>query len=125
MGSGTVKPYTPRNMGAVGLTFWKKVTKDYEFRHDELRILEDACRTMSLIAKLEAGVAKTDLYMMGSQGQQVINPGISELRQQRNTLRSLLAALDLPEESGEHVSRSVKARDAAKSRWTVAYGKAS
>ena len=122
------KSPAPKNLGARGLKFWRDITAQYVLRPDELRLLEDACRTMSLIDKLEQGVAENPLYLTGSQGQQVINPAISELRQQRNSLKSILAALNIPDEeaavSGVE-ARSVQARDAAKSRWTVHHGKAS
>ena len=122
------KSPAPKNMGARGLKFWRDITAQYVLRPDELRLLEDACRTMSLIDKLEQGVAENPLYLTGSQGQQVINPAISELRQQRNSLKSILAALNIPDEeaaSSVVEARSVQARDAAKSRWTVHHGKAS
>ena len=122
------KSPAPKNMGARGLRFWRDITAQYVLRTDELRLLEDACRTMSLIDKLEQGVAENPLYLTGSQGQQVINPAISELRQQRNSLKSILAALNIPDEeaaSSGVEARRVQARDAAKSRWTVHHGKAS
>jgi hypothetical protein len=53
----------------------------------------------------------------GSMGQQVINPLISELRQHRATLASLLGRLNLPDEATDSVPRSVQARDAAHARW--------
>ena len=92
------KSPAPKNMGTRGLKFWRDITAQYVLRPDELRLLEDACRTMSLIDKLEQGVAENPLYLTGSQGQQVINPAISELRQQRNSLKSILAALNIPDE---------------------------
>lgn len=121
------KSPAPKNMGPRGLDFWRKVTGAYELRVDELRVLEEACRTMSLIEKLEEGAASEPLYMEGSQGQQVINPAISELRQQRNTLKGLLLTLKLPDEAEPvgDTPRSTQARDAAKSRWAVHHGKAS
>lgn len=121
------KSPAPKNLGTRGLRFWKRVTGEFEFRADELVILEDACREMRMIDQLESALAGGDMIMSGSMGQPVVNPLVPELRQHRATLKSLLAALKIPDEPVESqgVSRSVQAREAAKSRWTVHHGKAS
>lgn len=123
------KTPAPKNMGTRGLRFWNRITSAYELRADELVVLEDACREMKMIDLLEAALSGDSMTKRGSQGQPVINPIIPELRQHRATLKALLATLKLPDEAegaeGGEVSRSVQARDAAKSRWTVHHGKAS
>jgi hypothetical protein len=48
----------------------------------------------------------------------VINPLISELRQHRSTLASLLRQLKLPDESVSAEARSTAARAAANARWS-------
>jgi hypothetical protein len=55
----------------------------------------------------------------GSQGQMVINPLISEVRQHRSVLASLLKQLKIPEVDGAagQQTRSTQARSAAMSRW--------
>lgn len=121
------KSPAPKNMGVAGLALWRKVTGAYTLRSDELRVLEDACREVALVDRIERELAASDLMISGSQGQLVINPLVSEVRQHRATLSALLRQLKLPDEDApvEVESRSARARDAAKSRWSVAHGKAS
>jgi hypothetical protein len=114
----------PDGLGKAGTTLWRDVAEGgkYDLRPDELRLLEAACRQYDLLAMLEAALA-TDLAdgrykVRGSQGQDVINPLISEVRQHRMAFKSLLAGLNLPDENGEVEStRSTHARKAAQSRW--------
>jgi hypothetical protein len=64
-------------------------------------------------------MAGAPLLVRGSQGQDVINPLISELRQHRATLASLLRQLKLPDESTRLAeARSTSARAAANARWS-------
>lgn len=121
------KAPAPKNLGAAGLALWQKVTGQWTLRPDELRVLEDACREATLVDRIETELTNDDLMISGSQGQLVINPLVSEVRQHRGVLRGLLAQLKLPDEGAgaEDGARSSQARDAAKSRWAVAHGKAS
>lgn len=124
------KSPAPKNMGSRGLAFWNKVTGKYELRADELVVLEDACREMKLIDDLQDAMRDESMIMKGSMGQPVVNPLVPELRQHRNTLKALLASLKLPDDVSETGAgsvdepRSVQAREAAKSRWSVAHGEA-
>lgn len=121
------KAPAPKNLGTAGLALWQKVTGQWTLRPDELRVLEDACREATLVDRIETELSDDDLIVRGSQGQPVINPLVSEVRQHRATLSALLRQLKLPDEDApaEGESRSSQARDAAKSRWSVAHGKAS
>ena len=110
----------PAPKGLKGsLGFWRKITKKFELRDDELRILEDSCREMDLIDRLEEALEGADLTVRGSQGQPVANPLVQEVRQHRGQLKSLLGSLKLPDEPGEAAgsSRSESARKAAEARW--------
>lgn len=97
------------------------MTDKYDLRADELRILEDACREADLIDGLEAGmresIADGDLMVKGSMGQVVINPLISELRQHRATLTTLLRGLKLPDEGAGTGADGSQQRAAAQARW--------
>lgn len=132
--SSTTKPPPPpsdlvkhgRRDGA-GRRLWKQIcgtdTAKYVLRADELRILEDACREADLIDELAEEAKGCDKLVRGSMGQRVINPLISELRQHRTTLATLLSKLklpDLPDEGnpGAEQPRSTAARNAAQSRWS-------
>ena len=110
----------PDGLDSAGTDLWSKIagTGKYEFRADELRVLDDACRTADIIAKLEAELAKGELTVRGSQGQPVANPMLGELRQYRALLRGQLKSLNLPDEDGRaSEDRSTKARNAANARW--------
>lgn len=112
------KPPAPAGLGLHAEALWKRITKLYELRPDELRILEDACREADLIDRLEKELTDADLVVHGSQGQPVANPLVSEIRQHRTALRSMLAGLKLPDEDGRaQLDRSTKARAAANERW--------
>jgi phage terminase small subunit len=109
----------PPKLGAPGVRFWKDVVDRYQLRPDELRVLEQACRTLTLLDKMQKTLDKADsLTAVGSMGQPVMHPIVSELRQHRNTLRQLTNQLGLPDEDDSRkTSRSAQARDAVNARW--------
>jgi len=106
----------PTGLGAKARKFWADVTSAFELRVDELRVLEDACREMALIDRMEKEQHGSPLTAKGSMGQEVAAPLVQELRQHRSTLARLLLQLKLPDEDGE-VSRSASARELAMARW--------
>jgi hypothetical protein len=111
---------TPMGLKTHGKRTWEAVTNKYELRTDELDILEDICREIDLINVLEKELKDAPLMLKGSQGQDVVNPMVTELRQHRATKRSLWSALKLPDDnSGMEANQQ---RDAANSRWASAYG---
>jgi hypothetical protein len=115
-----MKVRAPAGLAKDGSALWRKITAGYELRTDELRLLEEACRETDLIARMETALASASLMTTGSMGQPVIHPFVGELRQHRNTLRGLLAALKLPDESaGDNGGElSAKNRAAAQARWS-------
>lgn len=116
MGTANTTAKRPTGLMKGSQAFWDEVTATYKLRPDEIRVLEDACREMDLIYRLERELKGADLIVRGSQGQPVANPMVSELRQHRATLRQLLGQLKLPDENGQE-ARSSQARDAANARW--------
>jgi hypothetical protein len=78
---------------------------------------------MDLVDELTAALVGAPKLVKGSQGQQVINPLISEVRQHRNCVASLLKWLKLPDvdTAGKPIAggntRSTQARQAANARW--------
>lgn len=114
----TSKP--PARLSASARALWVGVTSRWELRPDELRILEDACREATLVDKIEAALKGADLVTDGSTGQVRAHPLLSEVRQHRVAMTSLLARLALPDDEAEgrqDAARSEHARAAAVARW--------
>ncbi len=129
MAARTATRAAPRSLEAAGKKLWNDIAKEYDLRPDEYRILEDACKQADLVDFISAAQKKEPLLIEGSQGQMVLNPLVSELRQHRTTLSNLLAKLKLPDlsstggEGGGDPTpaandRATKARDAANARWS-------
>lgn len=115
-------PRTPAGLSKRAQTFWGRMVDRYEFRLDELRLLEDACREQDLVDRLEREIKSGPLMVSGSMGQEVANPLIGEVRQHRTVLARLFAQLKLPDDdeevgAGAPESASSKARRAAEARW--------
>lgn len=117
----------PADLAMAGLGLWNGVAGSYKLRVDELSVLEQAAFEADLIADLRVAlVGSRDRLVRGSQGQLVIHPIISELRQHRATLAALLRQLKLPDLDGdapttaeaEAGARSSQARAAANARWS-------
>lgn len=117
----------PRGLGNAGKKLWRSVIGEFDLRGDELRILEDACRSADLIDRLENAMSDAPLIVRGSMGQPVANSLLTEIRQHRATLANLLRGLKLPNEepADDQVSvfritpmtRSEAGRKAARVRW--------
>lgn len=108
----------PTGLRAKSRAFWAAAVKAYDFRLDELRVLEDACREMDLIDLMEKEQRGRPLTAKGSMGQEVAAPLVQELRQHRTALARLLVQLKLPDEGGD-AARSSAARELAMARWAV------
>lgn len=120
-----MKISAPRGLENKGKRIWKDVTANYELRTDELDILEDICRESDLIDRLEKDLEGAELMVRGSQGQDVANPLVSEIRQHRATKKALWASLKLPDDSNVISIAGNQQREAAQSRWAAAHGKSS
>ncbi len=110
----------PKGLGREARRLWRDTLKDFDLGPAELRLLEEACREVDLIEKIEAELDGADLVVTGSRHQPVANPLIQEVRQHRQTLRALLGALRLPDDepdSWDGLSSSQRARKAALARW--------
>lgn len=117
------KVSAPRGMGAAGKKLWKATTERYELRQDELEVLRAVCAEADLIARMEEALEGESLTVEGSMGQLVAHPLVTELRQHRATMATLLRGMKLPDDDGAAVSN--QQREAAQSRWAAAHGKAS
>ena len=90
----------PEGLDGPGADMWREVTGTYKLRFDERRVLEDACRTMNIIDRLQDALGDSGLTSRGSMGQEVINPIYTELRQQRSALNAMWRQLKLPDVDG-------------------------
>lgn len=93
------RPSAPKGVGTAGRKLWREITGKYDLRPDELSTLADACREEDLIARMQDKLddESTHLIVVGSQGQPVANPMVSEIRQHRGTKLAILKALKLPD----------------------------
>ena len=115
------RPTRPKGLGIAGSRVWRRVTEDYELRVDELILLEHACRTVDILARLEAAMQDQPLTVKGSMGQQREHPLLSEARQQRVLAARLLRQLDLPfpDDISDYraTARASAGRALARQRW--------
>jgi hypothetical protein len=116
-------PAAPGGLQEAGRALWEHISDDsLELRPDELTLLAEAGRVADQIARLDETIAAEPTMISGSHKQPVVHPAISEARQQRALLASLLKRLDIPEEpeadgSWDGLSASQRARKAAGARW--------
>ena len=112
---------TPPGLGPGGTRLWASVASEMVLRPDEVLVLEHACRTVDLLARIDEALTDAPLTVKGSMGQLVEHPLVSESRAQRATLARLLAQLKLIDDE-ERVAvqsqrRTRSARAAAQARW--------
>jgi len=109
--------WKPADLGERGQALWDSVTSAYSLRPDELAILADAAHECDVIERLKAEFATRDLITTGSMGQDVAAPHVSEIRQHRATLSTLLTKLRLPDEGTGSASKSEAGRALVNQRW--------
>jgi hypothetical protein len=118
----TDRPRVPHGLATDGARLRRDVTAAYELRADELTVLEQACRTLDVLQRLDATMQNEPLTVRGSQAQLRERPLMSEARQQRAALARLLGQLHLPDErdtAGAASRRSMAARQMARAWWGV------
>jgi hypothetical protein len=112
---------TPAKLAVEGRRLWSQIIGAYDLRPDEVRILADACREADVVERLEVELRGSSLMVRGSQGQLVASPLVSEVRQHRTVLATLLKALKLPDTDSQGAQKaaleSEQARAAARARW--------
>lgn len=90
------------------------MTADLVLRADEMLILESACRTLDLLARLDAALESAPLTVGGSAGQEREHPLLSEVRQHRALLAAHLRQLDIRADGATDMSAG---RALARQRW--------
>jgi hypothetical protein len=110
--------WKPSDLDDRGSALWDSVTSAYSLRPDELAILADAAHECDIIERLKAEFDERSLITTGSMGQDVAAPHVSEIRQHRATLATLLGKLRLPDDAGARGSASSEAgRALVNQRW--------
>jgi hypothetical protein len=104
-------PAPPRGLKSRGRKFWREAVASFEFSDSEAQILIEVCRCMDRLDALNRTINEVGPMVIGSQGQPVVNPALTEARGQQQTLHRLLAALRLPDDDGQALAspRSVAA----------------
>lgn len=115
----TTIPRAPEGLAARGQAFWDVTLEAYELSDGELSILLEACRTLDDLDRLAEAITKHGAMTIGSQGQPVVNPALTEARGQRAVLHRLLAALALPDDDGAALptARQSAGRANAQQQW--------
>ncbi len=115
-------PPAPTGLASGGRALWREVVANHELRADHRRILLDACREADLVDDLQAALKGSPRTVKGSMGQEVIHPLISELRQHRMALNTLLRGLSLSDTDTSAVDQrratTASAMVMAKQRWS-------
>lgn len=109
----------PRGLATRGARFWRDTTSAFELTETETEILAEACRTLDDLDRLAEAISADGAMVMGSAGQPVVNPALTEARGQRLALHRLLSALQLPTDSAAPLPTPVvvRNRQANVSRW--------
>jgi hypothetical protein len=109
----------PAGLGAAGRRLWAEIVAVYEFGPAEAATLELAARQADDLARLEAEVKATGTTVVGSKGQQRLNPKVSEIRLQRAALARLLGLLALPSDDDDtpRTAAGRRGQKAARARW--------
>ena len=112
-------PPPPSGLGVRGRKFWRETVEKYDLSAPELQVLREVCRTMDDLDALASAIAADGATVLGSKGQAVVNPCLTEARGQRLALHRLIAALALPDEDGASMptAGSIRAKRAAAARW--------
>lgn len=124
--SGSRRLRKPTGLGPKGSKFWGQIADEYalEDTPEVALILEQACRTLDIVERLQRIVDDApSLQVTGSRGQPAPLPELTELRQYRAQLAALVKQLNLEDEPAEDIdrdtpmTRSESGRTAAAARW--------
>lgn len=112
-------PKAPRGLGAAGRQLWRRAVSEFVFNVAEQAVLEQACRSADVIAKLHDAWVDADAVVAGSRGQPACHPLIRELREERALLARLLEQVGIGAASSnwDGLTASQRARKAARARW--------
>lgn len=119
----------PKVLEVTGRKFWRDVTGKYTLRADELRLLENACRQLDILALVTKkwDDAGRPLTSTGSMGQLVEHPNLATMDRAQKSYLMFVKQLALPDEADEGDEKPAggpnQHRSAAQSKWAAAHGK--
>lgn len=113
------KPSPPAGLAARGKAFWTATIAANELSETETELLLEVCRGLDVADALAQVIAEEGVSAVGSKGQRVTHPAVTEARQLAVVLGRLLAQLAIPDAEEETVDSptTVRARHAAQARW--------
>lgn len=109
----------PKGLATRGRAYWSHVIGEYELTESETHVLLEVCRTLDNLDRLAESIDRDGAMVVGSQGQSVLNPAMTEARGQRLALHRLIAALSLPDDDGAAIptGHQIRAVTANASKW--------
>lgn len=116
-------PEPPSGLATGGRKLWREIAKDHRLRPDQRRILLEACCEADLIDRLQGDLQATPTTTKGSMGQEVAHPILSELRQHRMALNTLIRALALEDTDTSAADANRAARNAGQTLARAKYRK--
>ncbi len=120
------KPRKPSGLKSAGGKLWDSLVDEFEFSEapEALFTLGEICREADLIARLQKTIDEADsLTTTDRYGRESALSALSEVRQHRQLLNSLIKSLNLPSAEGSDyeangkLTRSAAGRRAAAARW--------
>ncbi len=121
----TTTPELPASLPSDGdgARFWTRCTEAIDgWTVHDLELLEQVCAVRDTISLLSTALVGAPLIVKGANRQDLENPLLSELRQQRSLHARLLKQLALPDDATLAEVRdrqaSMSARTLARRRWT-------
>lgn len=89
---------SPEGLSDRGNELWASLLEQHPAMSDaDKQVALEACRTADLIDRLERICLVSEPVIENERGMLVTHPAIVEVRQQRQTLKQLVAALRLPD----------------------------
>src|SRR5260370_24170014 len=107
----TAENRPPKRLGPAGRRFWRSVMQDFALAgpHEEA-ILEQACRELDLIDRLDDALADADLVISTPAHGEACNRLLAEVQAHRSAFRLLLRDPRLPAEPGQHTRSGPRIR---------------
>ena len=91
---------TPEGLDQRGSALWASLMEQHPSMSDaDQSVALEACRTADLIDRLEAICQVSEPIIENERGALITHPAFVEVRQQRNILKQLVAALRLPDQA--------------------------